>query len=52
MVIMLEMKRQQEDAQNDTGSGMGGGYNGMKNSHPGAGQKMQGETVQYVNENA
>lgn len=52
MVLMLEMQRQQEEAENGGQGGMGGGYNGVKNSHPGAGQKMQGETVQYVNENA
>lgn len=49
---MLEMKRQQEEAENQSQSGGAAGYNGMKNSHPGAGQSMEGETVQYVNENA
>lgn len=50
MVLMLEMKRQQEDAKD--GNHGSGGYNGVQNSHPGAGQKMQGETVKYVNDNA
>lgn len=52
MVILKEVERQQEEADNKNPHG--GGSKPMMNSHPAAGGVggMTGETVEYVNEGA
>lgn len=55
MVVQKEAQRQYEEAQDgQDGHTSHGGHGGdMMNSHPkagGAGNKMTGETVEYVNE--
>lgn len=50
LVIQKELKRRQEEMEEERSGG--GGHGQIQNSHPQAGQQIQGETIEYVNEGA